>query len=652
MTDPFNTPLMGDKQSLNTLNDARDSRTIGKKKKGASKKARRPSSLYKAGIELFSSKGFTFELCPEGPHLKHKIFIPDAPKQVKGINYPHAFCPLREIQDLEDFNSLEAILEMAEEDVREFWQPLVHPKAGDSDLLSFAERKLKMDSVKAKNKIHDAIEYGHSFDPSGSLTGAPPCIHPRIWVPAREWFSPEVQRVKFEDVFTIFPEAERELLKLIIGRIGVGRSGHLPPGFTETVSHTSRMAAVIVGKSAGLGKSSVFNYLIQALDKAGFQTGAFKSLDDKFGLSRVASADVAYKDDSSIDSLKKLLASETTKTLVTGGNLQTEEKFEKAREFRPKCVLIVNSNKWQPEISYDLDPGIIDRMKLISTYLEVEVMRRLNMEVSDLSMDSPDLRPYSHLPWLAERLGVSIESIFLWCLRLCTDHFWEVINDRSDPKINRLQVEVRHWTTRLRVKFKSETTQSFMNAALLASMVRSGGNWRPREMTYNILADAISDLWFLGTDPSGNKFINCLKKDWEKNGRSGTHPYQAIRDLRWESVTAGVAAIGSQSGNTQVPDRDKTSKVLKLMYLRDGFSLNSGYSFAIEAWKTSLFDKNTLKSICDRCLECVDEWDKKRLVNRKVFLTPEYLWMDSPEYDPTRAEELKNQEKEKLQNAN
>ena len=76
--------------------------------------------------------------------------------------------------------------------------------------------------------------------------------------------------VTLNDVFTIFPEAETEMLKMIIGRIGVGRSNHRPPNFLEPVDHTARMAAVIVGKDAGLGKSTIFNGMTAAFSKCGF----------------------------------------------------------------------------------------------------------------------------------------------------------------------------------------------------------------------------------------------------------------------------------------------------------------------------------------------------------------------------------------------
>jgi hypothetical protein len=646
MSDPYNTLPFGDKQSQATLSDAKGSRA----KKGAKATPNKVSALYQEGVELFRSRNIYLELSPEGGHVNHKIYIPDSPRLVEGINYPHTFRPQRELSSIADFYLLETVLESASQEVRDFWQPLVHPKAGDSDLLSFTDRKLKMLSTQRSRDLYEVLEYQHTFDPSGELAGGSFVTSPRSWVPARSWFHPCLQELTFEDVFTIFPPAERSLLKLLIGRIGVGRTGHLPLGFTEPIKHTARMAAVIIGQDPGLGKSTLFNLMIQSFYTVGLTSHTFRSTDDRFGLRKAALSDIAYKDDTALSSLKKFLASENTKILVSNGKLDTEEKFKDSEEVMPKCVLIVNSNDWDPSVCYDLDPGIIDRVKLLSTYREVELSTR-KAEVGALSEESPDLRPYSHIPWLAAKLGVSVESLFLWTLRLCTDHFWEVISDDSDPSVNPLQVQVRHWTTRLRIKFKSDMSNSFMSALILSTMIRNPDleNWVAREMNYEVFASAIQYLWFVGCDPSGNNCFAAMKKDWEENGRIATHPYQAFRELRWETVEQAMVIIGSQVGQKSVPDRDKTSKVLKMMTLRDGFSLNTGYSFAISSWQNALAGISSLERVQRACLQACDEWDLSRLHNPS-FTTPDHSWMQAPSYTPTNAEHPRLKRKDELRN--
>lgn len=331
MADPYSGGFASTKQEQAILQQAEERKASSfkskeEKQKKASKKSKeekapvRVSELYNAGIALLKGAGFVVEHDETGDHCKHRILKPSTPPLVRGISYPGGFNPLQEISEYDDFEAIEAAFNPAicPEDVRTFWEPLFKPKAGDSELVSFTERLLKMKRASQDKNIHEVLDYGHSFDPAARWGGIP-VSNPRTWVPDRAWFDPALHEVTMRDVFSIFPEAETEMLKLLIGRIGVGRTNHLPPGKTEPVDHTARMAGVIVGKDAGLGKSTVFNGMTAALSKCGFVTHTFKSTEDRFGLKAAALSNVAYKDDTSLSSLKKFLAAEETKILITGG---------------------------------------------------------------------------------------------------------------------------------------------------------------------------------------------------------------------------------------------------------------------------------------------------------------------------------------------
>jgi hypothetical protein len=360
MTDRFSGKSFSDPQSDNIRKTAKARRFSTKKdESGDEKKApTNLSELYNKGVEHLRTFNFYIELCETGDHVKHRILKPAPPVQIPGINYPASFQPLQDISTLEDFQRIERAFESAETEVRDFWMPLFRPKGGETDLSNFADRLLTMKRIQQNTNIHETLNYGHTFDPDGALCGYGFVRNPRVWVPAREWFDEKIQQATLNDIFTIFPHAEVEMLKLILGRVGVGRSNHLPPNFPEPIDHTARMAAVIVGKDAGLGKSTIFNGLTAALSKCGFGTHTFKSTEDRFGLKAAALANIAYKDDTAMKSLKQFLAAEETKILITNGLFQTEEKFQNAEQIWPQCVLIVNSNDWDAHFAYDLDPGI------------------------------------------------------------------------------------------------------------------------------------------------------------------------------------------------------------------------------------------------------------------------------------------------------
>ena len=642
MTDRFSGKSFSDPQSDNIVKTAK-ARTFSTKKDdkdGDKTSAPNISELYNRGVDHLKKFNFFIELNETGDHVKHRILRPADPIQIQGINYPANFKPLQDISTIEDFRRIETAFESADTDVRDFWTPLFRPKGGETDLGNFADRLLAMKRIQQNINIHETLDYGHTFDPDGSLCGFGFVRNPRVWVPAREWFDEALQKVTLKDVFTIFPEAEVEMLKLILGRVGVGRSNHLPPNFPSAIDHTARMAAVIVGKDAGLGKSTIFNGMTAAFSKCGFATHTFKSTEDRFGLKAAALADVAYKDDTAMKSLKQFLAAEETKILITNGLFQTEEKFQNAEQIWPKCVLIVNSNDWDAHFAYDLDPGIVDRIKILSTYREYEVLKNRKNLKGTASDGTPDLRPRAHIPFLADKLGVSADALYLWCLRLATDRFWEVITDTADPTVNRLQVEVRYWTTRQRIRFKSDTSQALVNAMAMAAAVRTEtDDYTMPEMTPDVLARHLRDLLFVGIDKSGKKLMSTMKAKWEEAGRPSTHYYQGFREIRWESVQLAIDThVNTSHYNSKTP-AEVVKDVMGKMTMRDGFKISTGISYVIEDWNTCRYALGEVIEEAKSLRSSLTKTQRERLCDRSIEPTRD--WLSNPNYSPDRAEELR-----------
>jgi hypothetical protein len=664
MTDPFKTTT---KQELNILGEAKDRRvsrgtTFNTEKKRAEKEAkekeketkndkqpRKVSELYNLGLKLLEGRGYIVELDEMGDHINHRVLRATPAPEVDGIRYPQTFTPYRDISKPEEFIEIEKVFEATgDPEVVKFWEPLHRPKAGDSDLLSFTERMLKMKRIDQANNIHKTLDYGHTFDPEGKWGGSS-VLHPRIWVPDRDWFDPVLHKVTFADVFTIFPKAEQEMLQLILGRVGVGRANHLPPGRSEPVDHTARMAGVIVGKDAGLGKSTLFNGLTAALQKCGFVTHTFKSTEDRFGLKAAALSDVAYKDDTSLTSLKKFLAAEETKILITNGLFQVEEKFLSAEQIWPKSVILVNSNDWNSKFAYDLDPGIIDRIKIISTYREYEVAKNREHLAGTVSEGSPDLRPRAHIPYLANKLGVSQEALYLWCLRLGTDRFWEVINDTRDPSINRLQVEVRYWTTRQRIRFKADVTQALVNGMAFSWMLRTGDTYVP-ELTPQILQECLEHFYYVGVDPSGLYLVSAMKKHWEDAGRPSTHYYQGFREIRWESIEKSIQYLTQNGTNTgSATTVELIKEMMERLVMRDGFKIGGSANYVIENWENMRHASEELQIEGQNLLNALeDERDVKRLTDLTESNRCYDKWLKNKHYSPDRAEKFRAEAREKL----
>jgi hypothetical protein len=590
------------------------------------------------------------ELQEGGDHVNHRILRPTEPQRVEGIRYPHSFKPLQDIWTETDFRDMEAVfsLGVCDDKVREFWLPFFRPRGGDTELLCFTKRLLQMEKVKVNKNIHQVLDYGHSFDPVGKLGGLP-ARSPRIWVPDIDWFDPVIQNVTFADIFTIFPYAEQQMLKLILGRIGVGRANHLPPGWIEPVDHTARMAAVIVGKDAGLGKSTLFNGMTAAFQKCGFVTNSFKSTKDRFGLKAAALSDIAYKDDTSISSLKEFLSSEETKILITNGLFTVEEKFQNSEQIWPKTTIIVNSNEWKGKFAYDLDPGITDRIKIISTCREHEV-KKMSATIGGISEGSPDLRPRAHIPYLAKKLNVHPDALYLWCLRIATDEFWKIISDKSDPTVNRLQVEVRKWTTRQRIRFKSDVTQALINAIAFAYAVKTKAeDFFMLELTPHVLYDYFEAFYFVGVDPSCYGLCNQAKKEWEKAGRPSAHYWQGFREIRWESIKKILdetkAVLFEENSKKRKDFKDKTAlniikEMMEKIVMRDGFQIGGEGTYVIENWENCRYGVDEIAAEAKNLVKEMEIRDVARLHDLKTKIYDK--WLDDTKYSPDTAEKLRH----------
>ena len=335
---------------------------------------------------------------------------------------------------------------------------------------------------------------------------------------------------------------------------------------------------------------------------------------------------------------------------------QVEEKFQSAEQVWPKTVMILNANDWNSKFAYDLDPGIIDRIKLISTYREYEVHKNRASLEGTVSDGSPDLRPRSHIPFIANKLGVSADALYLWCLRLSTDKFWEIINDNSDPSINRLQVEVRYWTTRQRIRFKADVTQALVNAMAFAHSVRtnSAEEFMP-EMTPDVLYEYLQSLYFVGVDPSCQHLTSLMKRGWELAGRPSTHYYQGFRELRWESVRKAVAlareTLFDESTGARKETKDKTAlviirEIMEKLVLRDGFKIGGEANYVIENWENCRHAQEEIVLDGRLLVERMEENDLLRLRNLKMRCEDD--WLLNKNYSPDRAEKYREDARKAL----
>lgn len=285
-------------------------------------------------------------------------------------------------------------------------------------------------------------------------------------------------------------------------------------------------------------------------------------------------------------------------------------------------------------------------------------MLKGNSLAGTLSEGSPDLRPYSHIPYLSDKLGVSEEAIYLWCLRLATDRFWEIISDNSDPMVNRLQVEVRYWTSRQKIKFKADVIQSVINAMAFAHALRTGPS-SPRfmpEFNLNFLYEYLCSLYFVAVDPCCQPVTKLMKESWERTGGASSHYFEGFRELRWNSVkTAALAARGilfDDTSGKRLASKDavsmKTIKdIFEILALRDGFKMGGEAGYVIENWENCRANQEELFEEANKLAAQMDERDLYRMRNTNPINCNDD-WLMHSNYSPDVAETIRTEEWKKM----
>lgn len=297
MTDSFNTKENNDSQMSNIAYEINGKSKEKLKEKLKSQKTNAFAGYYEKGIEHFKKYNFLIELERSGDHCGHNIWILSKPIPIKGINYPEDFWVYRPIYDNEDFKFLQSAYNSIEnEDIKEFWEPIVFPKTRDNNLSLYADRLNQMKKVKDKYSISEEFYDYHTHDPSPNGVFGKLANGAKTWVPSMEWFQDNLKELTFDEIFVLLPKAERDIFKLWLGRVGVGRSRHIPINSDKPIEHTARMAIVLLSKQAGLGKSTITRYLYGSLNKCGFSVESFRETRERFGMGSAAKAHILEKD--------------------------------------------------------------------------------------------------------------------------------------------------------------------------------------------------------------------------------------------------------------------------------------------------------------------------------------------------------------------
>ena len=562
----------------------------------------------------------------------HSLYTWGDPTPIKGIKFPNGFSTampadedyLQGIQKTllgiasgQDGDGLTA-------EEAEFALPLVIYRQGRAS--DIVDHVLGLQTLKARyhKKIGGGLyEQGIAFKP-GSTLGSPASSSPIFaYLPEKKWFEKEIQDLKFEDIVKIFPEYEAKMMKLILGRAVVGRSGTVHPGSAEVIHHGFRKAGVVIGEP-GVGKTITLNGVLDAMKYLGYEVTAMGDFGSRFNQGEIITSHLAYNDDLTTEGLKSMLTAHSFKSVVTGGTERVENKGTDAVEVVANTVILANCNEWKPELTYDLDSGAISRLAPIATY-------RL-YELEEMSEEAGhDVHPASHIRWLCKKYNVEPRTLYILLLRDCADFFMEHCKGEQGEDIHFYSEALLPY---MRVQMHKAALESFLRFMLLAYAIRkraAKGTWLP-ELTLNSFEDAYEATRFLMIDKRADNLRSLMKQDWEYNNRPSRHPYWAQRKVLITSVDKAWAALQESKASKDVAL--SVEMVLDVLRLRDGFNMGKKMPYVVRTWESVKGECKKIYALADTLISQIPAEEAEAVCNSMTVCDSQ--WLYDPDYDPKK----------------
>jgi hypothetical protein len=536
-----------------------------------------PSDLYQASLDLFESYGaqviFDYTAKNLSFHTLYKYEPLDSIGVVKGLKFPSNFKILLPADtDFLTFIQRKFINSNTAEELREFAAPLIIYRGGRSaDIIDHALALETLKAIKYNRCGSGEYKLGIAYSPSKCFGSANSEV--RAFVPELDWFDKSIRELKFEDIIKIFPPHEAQMMKLIIGRAAVGRTGSVHPGTNEVLIHGFRKAGVIVGEP-GIGKTLTLNGLIDAFKFLGYSVANMGDFGARFNQGAVVTSHLAFNDDLTLKSLESMLSAHSFKSVVTGGTEKVESKGLDAVEVVSNTVILANCNEWQPNMIYNLDIGAISRLAPISTYRQFE-LKNLN------AGSDHNLHPAEHIPYLAQKYDVSERALYCKVIRDCADYFLGLVKKHPSE----VHFESERIMPFLRIQMNKNAMDVLLRFAFMAYAIRYerlSTPWLP-ELTMNSLGEVIEALRFMSVSSSAYNFRTTLKQDWENVNRSYDHYWWAMRKMLITSIDQAYETYIKTRATKDVAMT--TEEVFKSMRLKDGVSVAGKITYIIRAWE-------------------------------------------------------------------
>lgn len=557
------------------------------------------TQLYHQGLARYRDNGFLLVPEIDSKTFCHTVYRSSEPDDIPGINFPQGFRYWKRAIAADTISELTNLAQGWDGPLGKMFVKSYQPKQRQSELLPL--ESLAIDSIASENARVETGDYTFNLGLNPGCEGMPlarnnpndyldSTCEPTAFLPPKNWFSPQVQTLKLGDIITILPPDELSMFSLAFGRGLVGRAYHIPPGSNTPVVHRARMALLVKG-DAGVGKSYTLEYgLLRVAKRLGYKVSESFNLEGKFNDAAVFQSHFSYLDDTNIKQLSRLAASDVTKRTITNSTIKYEQKYLPGATIPCHTFLIVCLNEIDEYVVFSMDEGNADRLKLVTCY------NKAQLDSEPLVVNGtkyPTRNPALHVPKLANDLGVSEDTLWLWACRLMADDFYSHLDDLQDEVATRSNKLVFSWMKSL--------VPGIMGLAytlyLAGQYERRGSNGYERWSEVGLhQISATSFLQNLNT-LFVDDYRTVLRGHYQADPYDD-HPYQWLTRLNRFSLENAqtMTKNRNEKQNTAIP----WETCLQYLELQSGFSFKPGHHRIVQGWTKAVANKHLYSPIAEQ----------------------------------------------------
>lgn len=589
-----------------------------------------PSELYNASLSLFEQLGARVLFDYNAKSLSfHTLYSFGPVANVKGINFPQDFKMLIPA-DVEFLAQIQKayLNSQTSEEIAEFSAPLILYRGGRcAEVIDHALALETLKAIQYNRSGSGEYHLGIAYNPSRCIGEKNSEV--RAFVPELEWFDDSIKDLTFEDIVKIFPPHEARMMKLIIGRAAVGRTGSVHPVTNEVLIHGFRKAGVVVGEP-GIGKTITLNGFLDAFKFLGYSVASMGDFGSRFNQGQVVTSHLAYNDDLTLKSLESMLTAHSFKSVVTGGTEKVESKGTDAIEVVSNTVILANCNEWQPTTIYNLDIGAISRLAPINTYRQYE-LKGFN------SISDHNLHPAEHIPYLVDKFGVSERALYCRAIRDCADYFLGLVKKHPSE----VHFESERIMPYLRIQMNKNVMDVLLRLAFMSYAIRYehlDTAWLP-ELTMNSLGEVLEALRFMAISTDAYDFRTILKQDWDSHNREYDHYWWAMRKTLITSLDQAYEVYIKTKTTKDVALT--TEEVFKSIRLRDGVSIATKFTYIVRTWEKIKDEVEVIYEDATRIITLLqksstDTEDVLDVFSKQLNPTCSSEYLYSSSYDPSK----------------